>query len=145
MNANSFDRSFTLGNNFMKSLHSHWTVISRVWPWADWVRTSLSLVRHQSKSHLSHQPAVWSRQRRSLCEGWCVGWNILLLSDSTFIAQPAERKLIYLQCHSFFYSFIFFGSVCAHTACESLEAFIHSNVQKCYFRKWHWSLTILKD
>lgn len=44
-----------------------------------------------------------------------------------------------------FYSFIFFGSVRAHTACESLEAFIHSNVQKCYFRKWHWSLTILKD
>lgn len=124
VNVNCFGRSFTFENNFMKALDSHQAVIGAVWPWAEWVRTCLSLVRHQSKANLSHQPAVQKQTAPvSLWRHWLADvW------DETSYSSLTPHSFLSLQKGSsfissvtpFFYSFIFFGSVHAHTACESL-------------------------
>lgn len=120
VNVNCFGRSFTFENNFMKALNSYWCGLAMSRLSADVSFTCSSSVKSSFVPSASRTEADSAGLSVKALIGWRVGWNVLLLSHSTFISQPAERKLIYLQCHSFFYSFIFFGSVHAHTACESL-------------------------
>lgn len=149
VNVNCFGNSFTFENNFMKALDSHRAAIGAVCPWADWVQTCLSLVRHQSKAHLSRQPAVQKQTAPvSLWRHWLAD-----MWDGTSYSSLTPHSFLCLQKRSSFISsvtpflFLHFLWLCSCTYSLWVTLSLHSfKCQKdAILENGHWSLIILRD
>ncbi len=133
---------FTFENNFMRALDtrqspgSYWCILAMSWLSRDMSFTCSSSVKSSFVPSASRTEADSTGLSVKALIGWRVRWNVLLLSESTFISQPAERKLIYLQCHSFFipsFSLALFMHI--QLVSHSKPSFIQMS-KRYYFRKW---------